>query len=58
MHNAVMYINTKNLEDLVQTLWAIDNGKVDYARDLLTHTVDKIKHCNKFVKIADTSEGG
>ncbi|VDI48142.1 Hypothetical predicted protein [Mytilus galloprovincialis] len=50
--------NTENLEDLVQTLWAIDNGKVDYARDLLSATVDKIKHRNKLIKIADTSEGG
>ncbi|CAG2201462.1 unnamed protein product [Mytilus edulis] len=50
--------NTENLEDLVQTLWAIDNGKVDYARDLLSSTVDKIKHRNKLIKIADTSEGG
>ena len=50
--------NTENLEDLVQTLWAKDNGKVDYARDLLSSTVDKIKHRNKLIKIADTSEGG
>ncbi|CAC5408504.1 unnamed protein product [Mytilus coruscus] len=41
-----------------QTLWAIDNGKVDYARDLLSSTIDKIKHRNKLIKIADTSEGG
>ncbi|CAC5395378.1 unnamed protein product [Mytilus coruscus] len=39
-------------------LWAIDNGKVDYARDFLSSTVDKIKHRNKLIKIADTSEGG
>ena len=50
--------NSENREDLVQTLWALDNGKIDYARDLVSSTIDKIKHRNKLIKIADTSEGG
>jgi len=50
--------NTENLDELVQSLWALDNGKIDYARDIISATVDKIKHRNKLIKIADTSEGG
>ena len=50
--------NAENLEELVQTLWALNNGKIDYARDLITSAIDKIKHRNKLIKIADTSEGG
>ncbi|CAC5398951.1 unnamed protein product [Mytilus coruscus] len=45
-------------KDLVQTLWAIDSGKVEYARDLLSSTKDKMKYRNKLIEIADTSEGG
>ena len=50
--------NSENLDELVQTVWALDNGKIDYARDLVSATIDKIKHRNKLIKIADTSEGG
>ena len=50
--------NAENLEELVQSLWALDNGKTDYARELISATIDKIKHRNKLIKIADTSEGG
>ena len=27
--------NTENMEDLTQALWAINNTKIDYARDLV-----------------------
>lgn len=47
--------NTENLENLVQTLWAINNMKVDYAQDVLFSTIDKMKHCNDIVKLYDTS---
>ncbi|CAG2198049.1 unnamed protein product [Mytilus edulis] len=47
--------NTENLEDLTQAIWAIDNGKVDYARDIVASCTDRLKHRNKLIKIADTS---
>ncbi|CAC5423237.1 unnamed protein product [Mytilus coruscus] len=51
--------NTENLEDLTQAIWAIDNGKVDYARDIVASCTDRLKHRNKLIKIADTlMEGG
>ncbi|VDI55330.1 Hypothetical predicted protein [Mytilus galloprovincialis] len=50
--------NTENLEDLTQAIWAIDNGKVDYARDIVASCTDRLKHRNKLIKIADTSDGG
>lgn len=50
--------NTENMEDLTQALWAIDNTKTDYARDLIIACLDRLKHRNKLIKIADTSDGG
>lgn len=47
--------NTENLENLVQTLWTINNMKVDYAQDVLSSTIDKMKHCNTLIKVAYTS---
>ena len=31
---------TTSLEDLTQALWALDNSKTDYARDLIIATID------------------
>ncbi|CAC5359725.1 unnamed protein product [Mytilus coruscus] len=50
--------DTENLEDLTQAIWAIDNGKVDYARNIVASCTDRLKHRNKLIKIADTSDGG
>ena len=50
--------NTENMEDLTQALWAIDNTKIDYARDLVIACIERLKHRNKLIKIADTSDGG
>jgi hypothetical protein len=50
--------NTENMEDLTQSLWAIDNTKIDYARDLIIACIERLKHRNKLIKIADTSDGG
>jgi hypothetical protein len=47
--------NTENMEDLTQSLWAIDNAKIDYARDLIIACIERLKHRNKLIKIADTS---
>jgi hypothetical protein len=46
------------MEDLTQSLWAIDNAKIDYARDLIIAWIERLKHRNKLIKIADTSDGG
>jgi hypothetical protein len=57
--NKIQYnSNTENMEDLTQALWAIDNTKIDYARDLVIACIERLKHCNKLIKIADTSDGG
>ncbi|CAG2197541.1 unnamed protein product [Mytilus edulis] len=57
--NKVQFLlNTEFLEDLTQSIWAIDNSKVDYARDTIKEVIDKIKRRNKLIKIADSSEGG
>jgi hypothetical protein len=44
-----------DMEDLTQALWAIDNTKIDYARDLVIACIERLKHRNKLIKIADTS---
>ncbi|CAC5394731.1 unnamed protein product [Mytilus coruscus] len=33
-------------------------AKVDYARDIVASCTDRLKHRNKLIKIADTSDGG
>jgi hypothetical protein len=45
------------MEDLTQALWAIDNTKIDYVRDLVIVCIERLKHRNKLIKIADTSDG-
>jgi hypothetical protein len=39
-NNIQFYGNNENLEDLTQALWALDNSKTDYARDLIIATID------------------
>ena len=46
-----------NFEELAQSIWAIDNSKVVYARETITEVVEKIKTRNKHIKIADGSDG-
>ncbi|XP_052784408.1 uncharacterized protein LOC128220171 [Mya arenaria] len=47
------------LEDSVkQILWAIENVKIDYAKEMLADIADKLHVRNKHIRIADTSEGG
>ena len=41
-----------------QGIWAIENGKTDYAQELLSEALEKIKQRNKLIKVADSSEGG
>jgi hypothetical protein len=57
--NKVQYLlNSEFLEDLAQTVWAIDNLKFEHARGTISELVEKVKRRNKLIKIADTSEGG
>ena len=46
-----------NMEDLTQSLWVIDNTKIEYAPDLIIACIERLKHRNKLIKIADTSDG-
>jgi hypothetical protein len=57
--NKVQYLlNFEFLEDLAQTVWAIDNLKFEHAREKISDLVEKVKRRNKLIKIADTREGG
>lgn len=50
--------NTELLENLKQVIWGIDNGKIEYASDLLSECCASVKKRNKHLRIADSSEGG
>ena len=39
-NNIQLYGNNENLEDLTQALWALDNSKTNYTRDLIIATID------------------
>lgn len=57
--NKIQFTFNSDLEDsLKQGIWAIQNGKTDYALELLSEALEKIKHRNKLIKVADSSEGG
>jgi len=57
--NKVQYLlNSEFLEDLAQTIWAIENVKFEHARETISELVEKVKRRNILIKIADTSEGG
>ena len=57
--NKVQFLlNSELLEELTQSIWAIDNSKVEYARETITEVIEKIKQRNKHIKIADGSDGG
>jgi hypothetical protein len=48
--------NSELLEELTQSIWAIDNSKVEYARETITEVIEKIKKSNKHIKIAVGSD--
>ena len=50
--------NSEIEQDCSQAAWAVDNGKFDYAKELLDTSVNKLKKRNKLIRIADTSEAG
>ena len=49
--------NSELCEELAQVEWAIDNGKRDYAVEIVSSVSDKLKRRNKLIKIADSSDG-
>ena len=51
-------LNSDVLDELKQALWALDNDKAAYARELMSGSVEKLKQRNKHIKIADNSEAG
>jgi hypothetical protein len=53
-----LLLNSKLLEELTQSIWAIHNSKVEYARATITEVIEQIKKRNKHIKIADGSDGG
>lgn len=50
--------NAEVQETLSSINWAIDNRKLDYARELILEASVKIKDKNKHIRIADLSSGG
>ena len=57
--NKVQFLlNSELLEELTQSIWAIDNSKVEYARETITDVIDKIKQKrDKHINITDGSDG-
>ena len=57
--NKILFCFNSELQDNIkQSLWALENDKIEYLHELLTETDSKLKQRNKFIKIADSSEGG
>ena len=50
--------NSEVQDNIKQCLWALENEKLDYVRELLQESESKVKQRNKLIKIADSSEGG
>ena len=50
--------NSEVEDNLKQVLWAIENGKKEYAVELINESCEKLKTRNKHIRIADSSEGG
>ncbi|KAH3824686.1 hypothetical protein DPMN_126536 [Dreissena polymorpha] len=45
-------------EGIQQCMWAIENQKSDYAKEVLSEVAKKIHTRNKHIRIAETSEAG
>jgi hypothetical protein len=50
--------NSELHENISQVLWAFENNKQEYARELVNDACEQLKRRNKLIRIADTSEGG
>ena len=57
--NKIQFVFNSEVHDNVkQCLWALENDKLDYLRELLQDSENKLKQRNKLIKIADSSNGG
>ena len=57
--NRIQYLfNSEVHDNIKQCYWALENNKLDYLRELLQDSENKLKQRNKLIKIADSSEGG
>ncbi|XP_052813981.1 uncharacterized protein LOC128241037 [Mya arenaria] len=57
--NKVQYtFNAEIIDFMSQACWALENDKVSYCKDVLSEGIDKLKHRQKLIRIADSSEGG
>ena len=50
--------NTGVLDNISQAKWGLENNKLDYVKEVLSEAEDNLKQRNKYIRIADTSEGG
>jgi len=50
--------NSELHETISQVLWAVENNKQEYVRELVNDSCEQLKRRNKLIRIADTSEGG
>lgn len=57
--NKIQYDFNGDCADIVkQSIWAIENGKLDYCREQLEELSEKLHKRNKLIRIADSSSGG
>jgi flagellin-specific chaperone FliS len=46
-----LLLNSELLEELTQSIWAIDNSKVEYARETITEVIEKIKKAINILRL-------
>jgi hypothetical protein len=57
--NRIQFEFNSTLEDINnQVQWALEHGKVEYAKELLQEAAEKLRKRNKLIRIADSSEAG
>ncbi|XP_053378739.1 uncharacterized protein LOC128548284 [Mercenaria mercenaria] len=57
--NKIQYEFNSDIDESVkQVQWAIGHGKIDYASEVLTEVLNKLKKRNKLIRIADSSSAG
>lgn len=57
--NKIQYDFNSDLADIVkQSIWAVENGKVEYCKEQLDDLAEKLHKRNKLIRIADSSSGG
>ena len=57
--NKVQFLpNSELLEELTQSIWVVDNSKVEYARETITEVIEKRNKGDKHIDFADGSDDG